>query len=234
MAIGTTTSLVMRKQFELRLCNYTLFAWLSLIGIMASIVLAVVAVDIGSVPKGNWQFVILLVVGGSGFYGVYRLVKKVAVDDALLTVEPNCLIVHYIASNKTLVIPFNEVASYRDEFLRDGRELRIRLHSGKKIKVAINSFLGYTGDYESFLQAVQYAIAEANATNSVIISREKSFFEKPFATILLIVYSVVMLFAISDILIEHKPFKGSFVSAIGALLSYAGMWYAARVRHKQL
>lgn len=223
----------MRKQFELRLCNYTLFAWLGFTGMMASIALAALAVGTSAVPKGNLQFLLLLVVGGSGFYGTYWLLKTVAVSGTLLTVEPDCLTIHYTNSAKTLVIPFDEVVSYRDEFLRDGRELRFRLQSGHKVKLAVNSFLGDPGDYDEFMNIMQLAMQHYSGTHALVIAREKSFFEKPIATVLLVVCSLAVLLAIGDMVIGHKPFKGSFLVAIGSLLSYIGMWRAARMRQKQ-
>ncbi len=223
----------MHSQFELKLCNYTLFAWLGFIGLLASLGLAGLILEVSNLPKGNLQFIAFFFVAGSGFYGVYRLLKKVVISDALLTVEPGSLAIRYLGTDRTIKILFAEVATYRDEFLRDGRELRFHLHSGKKVKLAVNSFLGPTGDYDGLLRAIQHAIAKLNATHPVLIGREKSFFEKPFATILLVVISAVILLGVGDILIKHKPLKGNFISAIGAFISYAGMWYTARARQKQ-
>lgn len=224
---------IMRKQFQLRLCNYMLYGWLGFIGMMASIALAGFILTIGNVPRGSWQFITLLLIAGSGFYCVYRLLKEVAVYDTLVTVESDQLTISFLSDKKSVVVVFAEVISYRDEFLRDGRELRFRLHSGKKVKLATNSFLGPTGDYDGLLQAVQGAITEFNVTRPVVISREKSFFEKPFATILLLAASLALVLAAGDMIIKHKPLKGNFISAIGALLSYASIWYAARARQRQ-
>ncbi|MGI4873996.1 MAG: hypothetical protein ACRYFX_22785 [Janthinobacterium lividum] len=70
---------------------------------------------------------------------------------ALVLVEPGGLLVRYLRTGREITINFADVQSYRDERLNDGRELRFRLRSGRKIKLVVNDFLGPTGDYYGLL-----------------------------------------------------------------------------------
>jgi hypothetical protein len=139
--------------------------------------------------------------------------------------------VHYVPAGEEITIAFADLAAYRDELLTDGRELRSRLHSGKKVKLATNRFLGPIGDYEACLQAVQAALVQYNATTSALIVREKSFYEKPFATLLLLVYALMLAVGVGVMLLRHRPITGSLLTAFGLLLTYACLWYKARARH---
>jgi hypothetical protein len=220
-----------RQQFELKLCNYTLFSWLGFVGMMAAMLVATLAAS--GVPKGSLQFVVLFGLCGIGFYGIYRLLQKIAIRPALITVEPDSLTVCYLPAGTIVRIDFAEVVSYRDEFLRDGRELRFRLNSGKKVKLAINSFLGPTGDYQGVVQVVKQAATLYQQRSPAVMAREKSFFEKPFAAVLLVVASALMLFAVGKTLLDHEPLKGSFITAVGTWLSYLGLWLNAHYQQSR-
>jgi hypothetical protein len=169
-----------RQQFELKLCSYTLFSWFGFAGMMATMLIA--AMVASGVPKSNWQFVVLFGLCGMGFYSVYRLLQKIAIRSALITVESDSLTVCYLPAGTILHIVFAEVLSYRDEFLRDGRELRFRLRSGKKVKLTVNSFLSPTGHYNGLVQAIEQIATPYQQRNSTLMAREKSFFEKSLAS----------------------------------------------------
>lgn len=223
----------MPQQFTMRLCQQNLAGVLGFVGIMASLAIGVLAAR--PLPAGNSQFAVMLIASMVGCYGVYRLVRKVTVREALVTVEPQQLTVLYLTTGRQIQIAFAEVVSYRDELLRDGRELRFRLRSGPKVKLVTNSFLGATGDYDGLLQAVETALAtyqiEAMLTHgSTLIKREKSFYERPVATVLLVVTSALMLSVLGDALWRNKPLRGNMITSLGLFISYAGLWYAARQR----
>ncbi|HET9504187.1 MAG TPA: hypothetical protein VFO93_11645 [Hymenobacter sp.] len=219
----------MQQQFALKLCDYRLYVWLGIAGMLAAFLVA--ALLASQATAGALQLAILATVGGAGFCGVYWLLRKATIRVAHLTVDVAGLTVHYPSCGKTTHIAFDEVVSYRDEWLRDGRELRFRLRSGEKVRLATNDFLAPAEGYAPLLQAVQRAIAQRNAADPAI-TREKSFFEKPFATILLVVTGVLLLLAAGEMLIGRKPFQGSFLTAAATWGAYFFMWRAARANRR--
>lgn len=217
----------MTQQFELTLCNYARYTWLGVVGMLVSLGLAV---KVGLLLPGTWDFLAMLLVLAPCLYAVHRLLKRFTLRSARIEVGLAGLQVHYVFGGPSLVIAFADVISYRDEQLKDGRELRFRLRSGQKVKLATNQFLGATGDYGALLRAVQAALAHYNASAVVAISREKSFFEKPFATWLLVACGAALLWSVGQMLLHRRPIPGSFLTAIGALLPYLAMWYRACAR----
>ena len=215
----------MTQQFELTLCNYARYTWLGALGLLASLSLAI---RIGMLLPSSWGFLAALLVLGLCFYGEHRLLKRFTLRPARIEVGPAGLQIHYLLGGAVVPITFADVISYRDEQVKDGRELRFRLRSGQKVKLATNHFLGATGDYEALLRAVQVALAHYSTTALVAINREKSFFEKPFATWLLIFCGATLLWSVGQMLLHRRPIPGSFFSAVGALLPYLAMWYRAR------
>lgn len=221
----------MRQYINLPLCNYRLYGWLGSVALLAALLVAILAA--AQVSGSGYQFAVMLVVGGVGFYGVYRLLKKVTIRLAQLTVDADGLTVRYRSADKSTHIPFAEVASYRDEWLRDGRELRFRLRSGQKVSLATNNFLAPTDGYPELTRAVQQTIVQRNATNSLPITREKSFFEKPFAAVLLVAGGAAVLFAVGAMLVGHKPFQGSILTAASTWVAYFGLWRTARANRQE-
>jgi hypothetical protein len=219
----------MTQQFELTLCNYARYTWLGGIGMLVSLGLAI---RIGMLLPGSWGFLAALLVLGLCFYGVHLLLKRFTLRPARIEVGPVGLQIHYLLGGPELPIAFADVISYRDEQMKDGRELRFRLRSGQKVKLATNHSLGATGDYEALLRAVQATLAHYNATALVAISREKSFFEKPFATWLLAACGAALLWSVGQMLLHRRPISGSFFTSVGAFLPYLAMWYRARSQHR--
>lgn len=218
----------MTQQFELTLCNYARYAWLGGLGLLCSLGLAGGA---GLLP-GSWGGSTALRVLAPCLYGVHRLLRYFALRPARIAVGPEGLQIHYLLGEATLSIAFANVRSYRDEQLKDGRELRFRFHSGQKVQLATNHFLGPPGDYEALLRAVQAALAQYNSAGSVGITREKSFIERPFATLLLLGCGAALLWSIGEMGLHHRPPQGSFLIAIGAFLPYLAMWYRARMQSR--
>lgn len=217
----------MTQQFELTLCNYVRYTWLGALGMLVSLGLAV---KVALLLPGTWGFLAMLLVLVACLCVVHQLLKHLTLRPARMEVGPASLQAHYVFGGADLLLAFADVVSYRDEQLKDGRELRFRLRSGQKVKLATNHFLGATGDYEALLRAVQVALAHYNTTALVTINREKSFFEKPLATWLLIFCGAMLLWSVGQMLLHRRPIPGSFFSAVGALLPYLAMWYRARAR----
>ncbi|MGI4871976.1 MAG: hypothetical protein ACRYFX_12460 [Janthinobacterium lividum] len=223
----------MYQQFRIRLCRCGLAGLVGYVGTSALFMLGGFIASKLLPTGGNGQFALLLLLGIGGCYGVYRVARKVAVHETLVTVEPAGLTVTCLLESRQLYIYFADVVSYRDELLNNGRELRFRLRSGQKVKLAVNWFLGDTGDYNGMLLAVQQAVSKYNRIYLSTVNSEKSFSEKPIAIILLAIVGTIFLLVISDVIRQHNSLMSWLVLIIGAIIFYPVLWLTAYLKRPE-
>jgi hypothetical protein len=145
-------------------------------------------------------------------------------------VNADGITVAYLASSKIAHIPFASLKSYRHESFNGRLVLHFKLTDGTKLKMVANDLFGRTGDFTGCIQAVEMAVEHYQEANFLLITREKSFFEKPIATAMLAVCWVLVLLMLWDMVARHKPLTGVLITELGVLISASAVWYAARRR----
>ena len=81
--------------------------------------------------------------------------------------------------------------------------------------------------FEAALSLYQRRMGETG-----IVRREKTFFEKPFATILLVIVATLIVLETWQVVVLHRPLNGAYFSSLGVLFSCFIAWKMARRQHQ--
>ena len=179
---------------------------------------------------------LLLAIGG-GFYGAFRLAKKLGAREVLVIVASDSITVLDHGSGAEKLVRYDEIVTYRYMAYNGAQELRLRMKDGSKQKIGINNNLHSDQDLGTLVSEFEAALTlrqqDQTAPNSQALSgplREKTFFEKPISTIVFILLAAGMGYLLWIIVAEEKPVRGSLFTAAASFIAYFVAWYAARER----
>lgn len=209
--------------------------WLLVFGGLAAIAVAVCGgivynekhLLLGGVFDLMWGGIILF----GGMYSLFRLGKIRCAYTAQIAVAGEEMVIYDNRGVETIL--YNNIATYRYEAFNGGHTLRIRLLNGDSRK--FNSGGQFVADDETAVFVDMARVFESAVRNyqqqqgsSASILREKTFFEKPIATVFLIICSLLIVASIVLMVIKHQFVTGSFISSVGLFISFAMGWYNAR------
>ena len=192
-----------------------------------ALVFALVAVVVNHIPTSNWQTTVGIITLLGGGFIAYRLLKWWVKYEVVVLVRADDVMVQHVSDGKEVTIPFASLVSYRHESYNGGQQLKLKLTDGHKLKLSANDVFGRVGDFGGLLQAVEQATANYKNENAAVIIREPGFFEKPIATILLVVVTVLYAFLIGKIVRNDLLIQGNMITGVGVYITYLGAWLAA-------
>jgi hypothetical protein len=191
-------------------------------------------------------------------YAFARLVKKVGIEPSQVIITGDDLQVVNTRTGEHKLAQFKDVVSYRYQSYRGGKELRLKLKDTQHLRLSANSenFDPMVREFELALSVYQHreieAPAQVNAidafdssgpvasnrsspmsvTPSSVSLRETPFFEKPVATVLLVLYGGVLAVFTGIVAIGDKPVPGGLFTGYAGFLTYGGAWHAARAKRR--
>lgn len=216
--------------------------WKVLLLVFGGLAAVVIAVCVGIVYNEKylllggkfdliWSGVILF----GGIYSLFRLGKVWCTYAAQIALASEGMLVYDNTGVENIL--YNNIASYRYEAFNEGHALRIRLLNGESRK--FNSGGQFVTDDEAAVFADMMRDFESSISNyqqqqgsSASMLREKTFFEKPIATVFLVICSLLIVASIVMMVVNHQFIAGSFISFLGLFIPFAMAWYNAR-RPKQ-
>jgi len=175
------------------------------------------------------------------FAGVSAFVKATTLP-SLVRVAATQLSVHSLRRDElTLCVAYADIAAYRHQSLNGKEELRLTLRSGERKYLKVASNLGNFGDFAGMVrqfeqQLARFAAAAAPTSPSGLAAsgpqprkaaREKSFWEKPLATAVLVAATVVLGLLIWQVILGNLP-VANVVGASAAYVACVVPWLAAR------
>ncbi|TGE13827.1 hypothetical protein [Hymenobacter elongatus] len=144
--------------------------------------------------------------------GGYYLIKKVAVVSMQVTLTAEALSIRATQSATERQIALTDIASFFYEDFNGNKTFRLRLQSGKKVKLAHNDTFCSDDDIEALAADFEAQVAGAAAdqdAESASIRREKSFFEKPISTVMLVVVTAVISLAVGKAVFDGRSLQGN-------------------------
>lgn len=227
----------MKKQFELILTNRLKLFLLLLAGVPLLLVwikpfdnlLAIFTFSKGLRMAGF--FVVLFAV----MYGLYRILKKFSGEKTMITISADAVIISSLNSAIEKQIPLSEITTYRHSTYNSDDILRLKMRDGTRTKLVVSGFF-HSGQSEEFAKMV-FALETALAHNSRIDGqpalREKTLFEKPISTLLLVLFAAMMIWMSWEQHTQHKRVSGSLISLWGFFSAYVAAWLVARNRRNE-
>jgi hypothetical protein len=169
-------------------------------------------------------------IGGfaGSMYGLYRLIRKLSREVAVVTIAPAKLTVMYPVSGTVKALAFAEILAYRYSSYNNEEMLRLKLRDGTLVRLVVfyggQNFEGMAQQFEEVFKKYQ----RANGIAAVL--REKTFFEKPVSTVMLLLFGALIALVAWQATASHKPLDGAFLTGLGSFIGYLAAWFAARER----
>ncbi|GAA3922846.1 hypothetical protein [Hymenobacter algoricola] len=165
------------------------------------------------------------------------LIRKLAVKPVFMLLNADSLSIQASGSPSKQQIKLDQVASYLYEDFSNNQRFRLRLQSGEKVVLRHNDVLCPDDDIQALAREFERLVGQQNFGAEVgagwPIRREKTFFEKPAATVVLVVFSVAVAFILWSIIHDGRPVRGGLFTAIGGYVAYLAAWWAAAGRRNQ-
>jgi hypothetical protein len=173
------------------------------------------------------------IVGGGGYLG-WRAYKRAAVVPARLTITPTQLRVEDLRPVPRLshTLPLADIATYRYSNYNEVQELRLLPVAAPLLKLRSAGMVAPAGDFAGMLAAFEQAIGALPNPANMASRREKSFFEKPISTYLLVLFTLLLAGAGWLIFTSGRALKGNMLGVLGTYLAYLAAWRAAAERRK--
>ncbi|GAB3650363.1 hypothetical protein GCM10027594_25610 [Hymenobacter agri] len=224
----------MKQEFELIKTNVARLLLVWVVGLVVVLTVAVKGLDLLEATSKNGRMVWFFVVVGGGFYLLYRIGKAVSGVPLVVVVAPDRLTIMPQTSEETQVL-FSEIMAYRASSFNGAEELRLTLKDASKLKINVSSRLYDNKDFDGMVQAFETAVGmhQTQLGQPAAVVRERTFFEKPISTIVLVLFTAGMVWAVWMIATSPRPVRGSTFSALGSYLVYVGAWWAARERRNE-
>ena len=224
----------MRQGFELIQTNTTKLL-LVMFGSLAVLLLVafkggdLLGIAAGSTLEKAW----LLGTLGVGVVLLYRSVKAAGALPTLVTVTPDQLLLLKTQTGEETQVSYAQLAAYRASSFNGNEELRLTLADGSRVKVAVSTQLYGEQPFGEMVAAFEAAVGAyprpADAAQPVV--RERSFFEKPVSTYLLVVFTVFLAATVWLLITSDRSVRGgSLIGAVGSYMAYVAAWLAARER----
>lgn len=184
--------------------------------------------------RRTW-LVVLVVVGG---YGLYRLLKRVGAESTQITVCADRLLVLHRKTGAAQEVVFDRIAAYRFTDFNNDVNLRLKLTDGSKMTFQVNELLhggqNLAGLVQAFEAALSQHAASASETEAAIVTvREKTLFEKPISTVLLVLFTGFMAWVTWQQHAQHRPVSSSVFSLWGIYSAYLVAWLFGRERRNE-
>ena len=226
----------LEKQFLLQLSNrYKALALL--IGIGVPVVFGFVqsgellVSQLGLGKAGRMVFLLALIC--AGVYGVYRVVKRLSAVPTLVIVGTDRLTIVNQKSTQQRELPFETIAAYRAVDFNSMADLRLTLTDGQRLTLHANGYLHSQQDFGGMVRAFEQAVRQQQRhkrADILTIVREKTLFEKPLSTYLLVPFIAVMVWTTWDQHVHHRHVSSSLYSAWGIFSAYVAAWLTSRER----
>ena len=229
MAISTQT-------FELNLWDTTRTGQLILVLLLGIVGLMVLMARVAALLPHGWPSNTggLAVLGGGGYLG-WRAYRRAAVIPVSVTITPTELRLEDLRSDGQLTqtVRFADLVAYRCSLYEQDKTLRLTQRDAPVLKLRTPGIFAKSGDFVGMVVAFEQAAAAAPNANGAQVHREKSFFEKPISTYLLVLVTLLLGAMGLSILQGKRPMQGSLISAVGVYVTYAAAWWVAAKRRNQ-
>jgi hypothetical protein len=150
----------------------------------------------------------------------YFLLKRLAVYKAEVTAEAESVTVQRSDRTAPIIIPYAEVVTYGDTSIRSRSVLRFKMADGTRHKLVAEELLGSAGNFWGMVHTLDQAAEQyrrrstddqRTADNSTLgavpapplipssyepMARERGFFKTRSSTVVLILYSIVLVLAL--------------------------------------
>lgn len=224
----------MKQEFELTQTNSLKLVALFLAGLAAMFLIAFQGGKLLKAAQHDtlekvWYIGVL----GVGLVALYRGCKAVGAVPTLVTVGPDRLLVLKTQTSEETQVPYAEIASYRAMSFNNRDELRLTLKDGSRCKVAVSSQLYGEQPFAAMVVAFEQAIGTYQPPDGAAqaVVRERTFFEKPISTFVLVALTAFLVFAVWVVLTSDRPARlGGQIGALSAYAAYVAAWLAARER----
>ena len=184
-------------------------------------------------PEGKIAFSTAMLVAGLGIVvGLVLYIRAVTVP-SLVSVAATQLTVYDQRRNQlVLCLDYADIAAYRHQTFNSTEELRLTCHHGERTSLKVAANLDLKGDFARMVQDFERQLAQAPAPafpTAVprVVAREKSFLEKPVATVLLLLATVGVGLLGWQVAEGHLT-VGNVAGAFVGYVSFAVAWRAAR------
>ena len=220
------------QTFELPLFDTTRIGQLTtslVLGIFALVGLSFWA---GMQVEPGWlALVVIAVIMGGGGYAGWRAYKQAAVVPAVVTITPTELRVEDLRPEPRLsqTVRLADITTYLYSNFNNTEELRLNRADAPPLKLRSTGALAKYGDFGALLAAFEQAMGAAPHPFGEATRREKSFFEKPISTYLLVVFTLVIA-GLALTLTRGGGVHGNVFGVAGAYFAYVVAWRAAAAR----
>ncbi|AMR26729.1 hypothetical protein A0257_06140 [Hymenobacter psoromatis] len=175
--------------------------------------------------------VIALLVGGGGYLG-WRAYRRAAIVPAVITLTPNELRIEDLRPEPRLTqtLRLADISTYRYSNFNNTEELRLNRADAPPLKLRGAGALAKGADLSALLAAFEQAMGAAPNPTGVAVRREKSFFERPVSTYLLVIFTLIIGALALAIFGNGGGIHGNVSGVIGGYAAYVVAWRAAAAR----
>ena len=226
----------MKQEFELIQSSIgkSLLVWLGGLPLVTAVAIGGPFWLLAGASK-NLQLAWIGVIFPGGIYLLYRLGKAVSAVPTRVTVAADRLTIYKLRSSEETQVPFTQLAAYRASRLNGAQVLRLTLKDDRKLQVRINSQLYSGQDFDGMVVAFEAAVGhfQQGAGPAAAVRQERTFFEKPVSTLLLVLFTAFLVWAGWVVTTGPRPVTGNVFVCLGSYLTYLVSWYTARGRRNQ-
>ncbi|MGI4871975.1 MAG: hypothetical protein ACRYFX_12455 [Janthinobacterium lividum] len=220
------------QTFELNLFDTTRTGQLTTLLLLGIFTITGLSIWAGIQLEPAWLKVVAIVgiVGGGGYAG-WQAYKRAAIVPAVVTITPTELRVEDLRPEPRLsqTVRLADVTTYLYSSYNNTKELRLNRADAPPLRLR-STGLAKTNGFAPLLAAFEQAIGATPNPTGVAARREKSFFEKPISTYLLVVFTLVVAGAFFAVFTSKGRVHGNVFGGIGAYVAYVVAWRAAAVR----
>ncbi|MBF9221392.1 hypothetical protein [Hymenobacter ruricola] len=221
----------MNRQFELLQVSRTKTWALVLGGMVLGVGIGVAGLAYIRGGAGLVWFGIAVI---AGLFAGILSIQKIAAEPIFLNISDSELSVINRKSGEKRKVLFQAVTSYRVFAHNGAEELRLRIHNEPKLIIDANTWLRKSDNAEGIVSTFETALrAYQTQHNLPILPRENSFFDKPAATILLVIATGWIVYSVWIVSQSRNPNFAALTNGLLGYLTYLGFWLSAAKRRKQ-
>ena len=159
------------------------------------------------------------------------LYKKLTTDLCLIAILADRLVIYKPKLQQELIVFYGEILTYKYGSPNGNVSLRLRLNDGHYVELKTDYAYDHTAGFRAMVQAFEVAtgiIPPAHSTGvahpAFSIGREKTFFEKPLSTLLLVALVAGFVWLGWSLVSQDRPltYLLAYVSLLGL---YGYSWY---------
>lgn len=206
-------------------------------GILVVVLASIWGIDVLSQQLGfgkMGRLILSIATLGGGVYFLYRFVKKNCAEPTLITIDSERLTMLNLKSSLEQQLAFRDIAAYRYSSFNSNEELRLTLRDGTKMKYVVSDFFHGSPNFANMVRHLEAVLENyQDEEEKPAVLREKTFFEKPISTVVLVAFVAVMAWMTWKVMTNSKTVPGSFFSSYGFLVAYLAAWYAGREHRRR-